>query len=184
MMDMIEANWPLLLAAFLIGLIVAWFIWRASRRTRVTGENRDVLDEGAAPAARNTALIDAPRRDSPQSAVEVTPVAVSEEAPQTVEPRAVAPQTTFAEPAAAPAAGSPLLQIKGIGPKLAARLEELGVTDIAQIAAWDEAEAKRIDGELGRFEGRLYRDDWIAQARALSSGDTSTYEARFGRLDN
>ena len=179
MMDMIEANWPLLLAAFLIGLIVAWFIWRASRRTRVTGERSDVLDEGAAPAARNTSLIDAPRRE-----VEVTPVAVSDTVPQAVEPQATTPQTAIAEPAAAPATGSPLLQIKGIGPKLAARLEELGVTDIAQIAAWDEAEAKRIDGELGRFEGRLYRDDWMAQARALSSGDTSAYEARFGRLDS
>ena len=58
MMEMIEANWPLLLVAFLIGLVIAWFLFNANRRTKVTGERSDVLDEGAAPAARNQALID------------------------------------------------------------------------------------------------------------------------------
>ena len=42
-------------AAFLIGLAIAWFLFNASRRTKVTGERQDVLDEGAAPAARNQA---------------------------------------------------------------------------------------------------------------------------------
>ena len=37
MMEMIEANWPLLLVAFLIGLAIAWFLFNASRRTKVTG---------------------------------------------------------------------------------------------------------------------------------------------------
>ena len=179
MMDMIEANWPLLLAAFLIGLLVAWFVWRASRRTRVTGETGDVLDEGATPAARNQALIDAPAR------VEPTPVSVGIDQPEPVQPHVAAARTSIAEPLSAPPTGeSPLLRIKGIGPKLAARLGELGVTDIAQIAAWDEAEAKRIDAQLGRFEGRVFRDDWMAQARALENGDTGEYESRFGRLDN
>ena len=37
MMEMIEANWPLLLVAFLIGLAIAWFLFNANRRTKVTG---------------------------------------------------------------------------------------------------------------------------------------------------
>ena len=182
MMDMIEANWPLLLGAFLIGLLVAWFIWRATRRAKVTGERGDVLDEGAASAARNTALIDAPRHDE---IVRPTPVPVDDATPRSLQPEDTAPQTATAQAVAPPpgVSGSPLLQIKGIGPKLAGRLAELGVTEVAQIAAWDEEEARRIDGQLGRFEGRVFRDDWMAQARALTDGDRSAYEARFGRLD-
>ena len=36
-----------------------WWLIAATRRTRVTVDRRDTLDEGAAPAARNQALIDA-----------------------------------------------------------------------------------------------------------------------------
>ena len=53
----------------------------------------------------------------------------------------------------------------------------------AQIAAWDEAEIDRVDAELGRFQGRIRRDNWVEQARFLAQGDTEGYEGRFGRLD-
>lgn len=69
-----------------------------------------------------------------------------------------------------------------MGPKLAALLNELGVTSFAQIAAWDDTEVDRIDAELGRFRGRIRRDDWRTQARFLATGDTSGYESEFGKL--
>ena len=75
-----------------------------------------------------------------------------------------------------------LLLIKGLGPKLVEQLRALGVTSFAQIAAWDDAEIDRIDAQLGRFQGRIRRDDWPAQARLLAAGDTSGYEAKFGKL--
>ena len=62
------------------------------------------------------------------------------------------------------------------------QLNELGVTSLAQIAAWSEADVDRIDGQLGRFQGRIRRDNWIEQARLLSGGDTAAYEAQFGKL--
>lgn len=60
-----------------------------------------------------------------------------------------------------------LRKIYGIGPKLARRLEELGVRTFAQIAAWDEAEIERITAEIGDQTGRIRRDDWVRSARAL-----------------
>ena len=78
--------------------------------------------------------------------------------------------------------GDDLSRIKGIGPKLVALLQGLGVTAFAQIAAWDDAEVERIDAQLGAFAGRIGRDNWIEQARLLASGDTSAYEAKFGKL--
>jgi predicted flap endonuclease-1-like 5' DNA nuclease len=75
-----------------------------------------------------------------------------------------------------------LVRIKGLGPRLAEQLRTLGVTSLAQIAAWDDAEIDRIDAQLGRFQGRIRRDNWPEQARLLTAGDLSAYEARFGKL--
>ena len=77
---------------------------------------------------------------------------------------------------------SDLSRLKGVGPKLIAQLEELGVTSVAQVAQWDEAEIARIDAQLGRFAGRIAKDDWVGQARLLAHGDKTAYEERFGKL--
>lgn len=173
MMELVEANWPLLLVALLIGLAVAWLLFRSSRRTKVT---RDSDSGEARPAARNQALIDAPPVAAADPAVPAAPLAVTEAA------AAVAPAVT---PVAAKqgAIGDDLTRIKGVGPKLVALLNTLGVTNFRQIAEWSEADIDRIDAQLGRFEGRIRRDDWVAQAQFLASGDTAGYEARFGRLE-
>lgn len=59
-----------------------------------------------------------------------------------------------------------LRQIKGIGPKIAALLDDLGIRQFAQIAAWTPDEVESINGQL-KFKGRIEREQWIAQARAL-----------------
>mgnify|MGYP002777017879 CR=1 FL=1 len=163
-----QTYWPVLVAALAIGLIVAWYLFHATRRTRVGGTARDVLDEGAAPAARNAALIEAP------PAAKATPAAAPPDTPVS----AAAPA-----PAPVPGGASELARIKGVGPKLVARLGELGVTSLAQVAAWDDAEIERIDGELGRFAGRIRQDDWVGQARLLSAGNGADYASRYGAAD-
>jgi predicted flap endonuclease-1-like 5' DNA nuclease len=75
-----------------------------------------------------------------------------------------------------------LTRIKGVGPKLRDLLVSLGVTRFEQVAGWSEADIDRIDAQLGRFEGRIRRDDWREQARLLASGDQAAYEQKFGRL--
>ncbi|NTZ42856.1 hypothetical protein G7A66_07095 [Altererythrobacter sp. SALINAS58] len=253
MMELIEANWPLLLVALLIGLIVAWFLFAANRRTGVTTDRRDVLDEDGTKAGRNQALIDsapAARRDTPLAQEPVTrPASAAATAPPTkaaqreiVEPRDVpvrpvtpvagaglaspgsaaeavaseasetpvgqsepvtgeeistqpapAPEPTSEEsatqeaadeiaPMPDPDAADDLTRIKGLGPKLNAALAVLGVTRFDQIASWDDAEIDRVDAQLGRFAGRIRRDDWVEQARLLAANDMGSYQDRFGRL--
>lgn len=59
--------------------------------------------------------------------------------------------------------------IGGIGPKFQKGLKDLGVTTLAQIAAWTEADVARIETELNA-SGRIAREEWIEQARELMAG--------------
>jgi len=152
----IEANTVLAAGAALVLLGLVWLLLARRRRPAVRREYRDVLSEGAGPAQRNTALIDAP----PAAAVDVP---VSADVPLMTD-------------------GDDLTRIKGLGPKLARLLAELGVTRFEQIAAWSEADIAAIDAKLGAFAGRPTRDAWVEQARLLVSGDAAAYEARFGKL--
>lgn len=76
----------------------------------------------------------------------------------------------------------PVTLLKGLGPKVAARLGELGITSVAQIAALDDEQARALDAQLGTFSGRMERDRWIAQAKLLAAGDRAGFEAAFGKL--
>lgn len=75
-----------------------------------------------------------------------------------------------------------LLRIKGLGPKLMAMLGDMGISRYDQIAAWNDEDVQRIDAGLGRFAGRITRDDWRTQAKYLAAKDTEGYEAKFGKL--
>ena len=154
MSQLLAENWILLVIALVVGLLVAWFLFRSSRRTRVTGTRQDVLDEGADRARRNDALVDAPPAATADSQPNVTKVNDGN--------------------------GDDLTRIKGVGPKLAATLESLGVTSFAQIAEWDETEIDRMDAQLGRFEGRIRKDDWTGQARLLADGKSADFNTKYG----
>ena len=78
--------------------------------------------------------------------------------------------------------GDELTRLKGLGPKAASRLQELGVTRFEQIASWNAADIAAIDAEMGAFKGRIARDRWVEQAKLLAKGDTETFEAAFGKL--
>jgi len=82
----------------------------------------------------------------------------------------------------APAADGPVTQLKGLGPKVAGRLAELGIETVGDIAALDADGAAAVDARLGPFTGRLHRDRWVEQARFLAAGDRAGFEAVFGRL--
>ncbi len=181
MIQLIEANWPAFVIALAIGLLVAWWLFgRSSRGGGVRHHARDVLDEGAAPAQRNQALIDAPSA----ATVAVTPPPAAEIIGGIGEVVAMA-ASPDPIPAASPAAddgADDLRRIKGIGPKLVSLLATLGVTRFDQIAAWTGADIDRIDGQLGTFAGRIRRDSWVEQAKFLSAGDVAGFEAQFGKL--
>jgi predicted flap endonuclease-1-like 5' DNA nuclease len=60
--------------------------------------------------------------------------------------------------------------IWGVGPKLEARLNEIGVYRFAQIAEWSDMNLRWVDQHLFKFKGRAVRDRWIEQARKLAGG--------------
>ena len=179
MIDVIEANWLAFALALIIGLLVAWWLFgRASTAPR-RGYKPDVLDEGSAPAQRNQALIDAP----PAAAI-ITSPPMSGAMGGIGELVAVGAQDVVEEAAAAAPASSSddLALIKGVGPKLVALLDSLGVSSFAQIASWSEADIAELDGKLGTFAGRPARDNWVEQAQFLASGDVTGFEAKFGKV--
>ena len=55
---MIQANWLVFIAALLIGIVVAYWLFARASKPAPRVHRPDVLDEGAAPAQRNQALID------------------------------------------------------------------------------------------------------------------------------
>lgn len=63
-----------------------------------------------------------------------------------------------------------LKQINGVGPKLEALLHDLGIYHFDQIAAWTAAEVAWMDSNLKGFKGRVTRDAWVDQAKALAGG--------------
>lgn len=188
MLEMIETNWIVALVVLLLAVLVAWLIWGRGSKERQRAETVDVLSEGAAPAERNTALIDAPPAAAAMTTIAPAPASVGMAGIGEVVAQA-AEQEIEAVPAPAPVAAplasseaDDLTRIKGIGPKLRTRLSELGVTRFEQIAGWTDADIARIDASLGSFAGRPTRDNWVEQARLLSSGDSAGYEAKFGKL--
>jgi predicted flap endonuclease-1-like 5' DNA nuclease len=75
-----------------------------------------------------------------------------------------------------------LTRMKGVGPKVATLLAEMGVTHYSQIAAWGDDEITAVDARLGAFTGRITRDRWVEQAGYLARGDIAGFEAQFGKL--
>ncbi len=60
-----------------------------------------------------------------------------------------------------------LKQIKGVGPAIEKTLNELGIFSFQQIADMSEYDIDRVAQRLKGFRSRIYREDWIGQAREL-----------------
>ncbi len=108
------------------------------------------------------------------------PVALEQAAPDVdmsdaaaVEPQAAPDFTKSPEPAAVePLFTKPegkaddLKKITGIGPALERKLNALGVTRYEQIANFSDEEIEKVNSALN-FKGRIQRDDWVGQGKAL-----------------
>jgi predicted flap endonuclease-1-like 5' DNA nuclease len=77
-----------------------------------------------------------------------------------------------------------LKTIVGIGPVLERMLHNLGIMTFQQIARWSERDIADFDARLPEFPGRIRRDQWVTQARALHQakyGDDSADPRSGGR---
>jgi NADH-quinone oxidoreductase subunit E len=81
---------------------------------------------------------------------------------------------------AKPVAVDDLKLISGIGPKNESVLHSLGIYTFAQVASWKKAERDWVDGYLN-FHGRVEREDWVKQAKALAKGGVAEYIRVFGK---
>jgi predicted flap endonuclease-1-like 5' DNA nuclease len=183
-----SASLPFILIGLALLVLAVWLLARLNRKAKVMEDGsapalaRDVLDEGAAPAQRNQALIDAApaaAKEAPAPIPAPEPIAAPVPVPIAEAP-VPAPAPAPAPTPAATASADDIARIKGVGPKLVALLGELGVTTFAQIAAWSDADVERIDAQLGRFKGRITRDQWIEQAKLLAAGEETAFINKYG----
>jgi predicted flap endonuclease-1-like 5' DNA nuclease len=63
--------------------------------------------------------------------------------------------------------------IVGVGPVLERMLRNLGIGTFRQIARWSARDVAEFDAKLPEFSGRIERDQWVTQARAL-------HESKYG----
>ncbi|MGB3537468.1 MAG: ATP-binding cassette domain-containing protein [Mesorhizobium sp.] len=124
----------------------------------------------AAPEKPASAAKSAPAKAAPK------PAAAAKSAPK---PAASAASKGIANRLAAPRGGRPddLLIIKGIGPVNQRKLNEHGIFHFDQIAAWKKADIEAVEAYLA-FDGRIAREDWIGQAKALEKEAAKQASAR------
>jgi NADH-quinone oxidoreductase subunit E len=70
--------------------------------------------------------------------------------------------------------------ISGVGPVLEKKLNAFGVTQFAQVAKFKKADIVKLDDALS-FKGRIERDEWVKQAKALAKGGEAEYIRVFGK---
>lgn len=154
-----------------------------------------------APAAEKAASVSAPLHSAANAntaAPEVEkvakqrngPTAKAEPAAAFKTPEAKAPAAKPAKPSLEdknrpagidrPALVDDLKLISGVGPKIEGILHTLGIFTFAQVASWKKAEREWVDGYLS-FHGRIDRDDWVKQAKALAKGGVAEYIRVFGK---
>lgn len=100
--------------------------------------------------------------------VEITAIGGNRTSAKQSEPAAEPAPAPVAAPADA-AAADDLTRINGIGPIIRDQLVERGITTFAQIAAFTAEDIDRVNEDLS-FPGRIEREDWVEQAKALVDG--------------
>lgn len=137
-------------------------------RTVVGG--RVAAQSGGAPAPAPTTEKRAPRLRVVEGGAEKAKAAEATSGRAATEAAKLANAGKTARKRAQPTPAKPddLTAIKGVGPKLAGLLNDLGVTRFAELAAMSEAEFEALDEKLGAFRGRWKRDDWAGQAASLA----------------
>lgn len=70
-------------------------------------------------------------------------------------------------------ASDDLTQIKGVGPAIQEQLKSMDITTYKQIASFTQEDMDRVNEALS-FPGRIEREDWVGQAKALAQGKSQS----------
>jgi predicted flap endonuclease-1-like 5' DNA nuclease len=168
-----------LLLPLLLGLLTGFAIWAGRKTTDLAYAAPAAPQPVAAP---EPVAFKAPDPE-PVAAPVAAPVAVAEPEVSTGAGLGVAAGAaglTAIGVAAATTDPDDLLVIKGIGPKLNGMLNGMGITTFAQIANWNRDDVAKVDANLGEFQGRVDREEWIPQAKLLAAGNNTEWERIYG----
>lgn len=164
----------------------------ADAAAKADGKPNTAMREGATGAESNAEAVDggkavgkaktnAPAEGGTSASVKKTKPAVKTQAAGAKE---VSPtrdagglQPLFERPVGEP---DDLKLISGVGPVLEGKLNALGITTYAQVAKFKKADIARVD-EVLNFRGRIERDEWVKQAKALAKGGVEEYRKVFGK---
>lgn len=140
----------------------------------------DILTGGAKPKAAKKAEKkaepkkgDAKTEPKSEAKADAKPAAENKPAAKKAAPKKEAPAASsgdlpesalFTAPAGA---ADDLKKISGVGPVLEKKLNALGITTYAQVAAFTSEDIAKVDDALS-FKGRIERDDWLSQAAELA----------------
>ncbi|MEX3011630.1 50S ribosomal protein L21 [Hoeflea sp. TYP-13] len=150
---------------------------RGHRQHETTIRIAEILTGGAKPK-KAAAPKKAAEKKAAEKKADAAPKAKAAEKPKAAAPKAATKEKAPAKAKAAddaPAAifsapkgdADDLKKISGVGPVLEKKLHAFGVTQYAQIAAFSKDDIAKLDEALN-FKGRIERDDWIGQAKALA----------------
>lgn len=166
----------MILAAYLVGCVLGYgarwaaYLGRGTRQVvpapapapeaaALSGDkpHEETVRRPRSNAARLAAAADDPVAGPPRK----KPVRARRSKVDKVDPR----PPTLPEPL--DGAADNLKRIKGIGPKIEASLNAMGVFHLHQIAAWTEANIDWVESQLA-FKGRIRREKWVDQAAELT----------------
>jgi predicted flap endonuclease-1-like 5' DNA nuclease len=161
-MAFLTEYWPIILAAVLIGLVTGYYYFKP--RQRVSLSDNAPLRPHMTKGGEGKSVADEAAAATSDVAGQILGTKVHAELPG--------------------ASGAPddLQKLKGVGPKMAALLNERGITRFDQIASLSPGQVETIDASLGAFKGRFARDRIVEQADYLARGDTDGYALKFGNL--
>ncbi len=165
-MEFFQLYWPVFVVALIVGIIVGYLYFRPKQNVRLSDSVplRPHMTHSPTKSNEGRNIADEAAAAASDIAGHLLRTKVHEELPG--------------------ASGPPddLLRLKGVGPKLAAMLNERGITRFDQITKLSPGQVETIDASLGAFRGRFERDRIQEQADYLSRGDIGGYESKFGKL--
>lgn len=115
-------------------------------------------------------MMEAPKADKVVAKVAKVPAKTKAKVIQAPQPKPEAVVETTQETLSLPLDElDDLKAVSGVGPALERKLNDYGVKTYRQMAGWTKKDIGKIEEEVmaGRFAGRIVRDDWVGQAKAL-----------------
>jgi NADH-quinone oxidoreductase subunit E len=141
----------------------------ANKAAKADGAPNKAMRETATGAESPAGKIDAGKTDTKAKRAPAPATAIS--------PSQNAGARLFEAPAGKP---DDLKLISGVGPVLEGKLNAIGITTWAQVATLKKADIAKLEDHLA-FPGRVARDEWIKQAKALAKGGVEEYRKVFGK---